>query len=389
MAGFPIEQAVYHRAAGEAPRLRARSPGFADAWLPSVEALLEDFGPRPAGVACPLAVFAQPLEEDYVAIVQVGDQPGEGPPSLVFHVLVVPSAPYRDFLGNPFAIADRFLPPWSALGTLPAGTLPEQPLPRRTIADVRKVLKRIKAGALQEGQDPESTELTVDNAESPALLGGVQVLVDGGKLVFVRPAPDPGLVRGLWTLLPDAARRDLWPATFAFSNALDFDVLVVPHRGIDDFSAYTTEEQAADYPAGQYELSLQTAVESGEGDQRALDHLFTRCSSRETLRLALLMTVCLSIVVLFMNVLQPEAPPARPEAVEWTPEQRERAANAVAVVGSHDPYTGVALIEFGKYRRAERAAAAAAIVASYDPWGAAVQARAAFARFVDIWKPAP
>ena len=212
-------------------------------------------------------------------------------------------------------------------------------------------------------------------------------MVDGGKLVFVRPAPDPSLVRGLWTLLPDATRCDLWPATFAFCNALDFDVLVVPHRGTEDFSAYTTEEQAADYPAGQYELSLQTAAESGEGDQRALDHLFTRRGSRETLRLALVMTVFLSIMLLFMNLWQPKPPPAALEAVEWSPEQRERAANAVAVAGSHDPFAGMAWIEFGKYRRAERPAAAAAIVASHDPWGAAVQARAAFVRFVEIWKP--
>ena len=57
----------------------------------------------------------------------------------------------------------------------------------------------------------------------PALLGGVQILVDGGKLVFLRPAPDPGLIRGLWTLLPGPMRTALWPATFAFGNALGFD----------------------------------------------------------------------------------------------------------------------------------------------------------------------
>ena len=111
--------------------------------------------------------------------------------------------------------------------------------------------------------------MTLANAESPALLGGAQILVDGGKVVFVRRAPDPGLIRGLWTLLPSRTRSELWPATFAYSNALRFDAVVVPRPGIEDFTSYTTEEQAADYPAGRYELSLQTAAESG--DQAGLD----------------------------------------------------------------------------------------------------------------------
>src|SRR5437660_515974 len=142
MPDIVLHQALYQRPAGQAPRLRSRSPGFAEMWLADVEQMLRDFGERPAGVRCPHVVFA-------------------------------------------------------------------------------------------------------------------------------RPAPDPGLIRGLWTLLPHASRQELWPATFAFGNALGFDALVVPCRGDDDYAGYTTEEQAADYPAGNYELALQTAAEAG--DQRALD----------------------------------------------------------------------------------------------------------------------
>ena len=54
-------------------------------------------------------------------------------------------------------------------------------------------------------------ERTAENSESPALLGGVQVLVDGGRLVFQRPAADLPLVEGLWTLLPHGIRGKLWP----------------------------------------------------------------------------------------------------------------------------------------------------------------------------------
>jgi hypothetical protein len=380
MPDIVIEQAVYQRAAGESPRLRARSAAFADAWLADVEMMLIDFGERPPSVACPPALFAQPLGEEQVAIVQVAEQPAG---TLGFHVLMVPRAAYRDFLGDPFVVADHFEPPWTVTQTLPVLSVPGQALPSPTIDEIRRILKRVKAGALREDQDPETAELTEENAESPALLGGVQVLVDGGKLVFVRPAPDPGLIRGLWTLLPHTARRDLWPATFAFGNALGFDALVVPRRSEDEYPGYITEQQAADYPAGQYELSLQMAAEAG--DQLALDHLFTRRSSRDTLRLAVAMAVVLSLVVLVLRLWQPTSP-APPR---WSPAQRERVANAAAAVAGGDPWTAVAWIEFGKYRDAERAATAAAIVATSDPLSATVQIRAASARYAEIWKAAP
>src|SRR5581483_8007314 len=157
------------------------------------------------------------------------------------------------------------------------------------------VLQRVKAGALKEGEDPHAVVRTVENSESPALLGGVQVLLDGGRLVFERPAPDPDLLRALWTLLPYSARATLWPASFAFSNALGFDALVVPRALGDDYEGYTTEEQAADYPQGRYELNLQIAAESG--DQVELDHLLNRRSLGETKKLGVILLVLLSILV--------------------------------------------------------------------------------------------
>jgi hypothetical protein len=389
MADISIEQAVYHRTQDEPPRLRAHSPGFAESLRADVENLLERFGPRPNGIVCPQAIFAQPLGDERVAIVRFGDLPSTagGPPIAAFHVLVLARKAYRDWLGDPFAISDRFPVSFAETGSLPGLSMPAQSLPAPTIADVRQVLKQVKAGALAEDQDPQTVELTVDNAESPALLGGVQVLVDGGKLVFLRPAPDAGLVRGLWTLLPRTTRRELWPASFAFSNALRFDVVVVPRRGEEDYSNYTTEDQAADYPAGQYELSLQTAAESG--DQRALDALFMRRSTRDTLRLAIVLAVLFSVVVAILQ-LWPPSEPREPEpapAAVWSPEQRERAANAAAVTAAGDPLRALTLLEFGQYRRLERAVTAASIVVSPDPLTAAMQTRAAHARYVEIWKP--
>jgi hypothetical protein len=381
MPEIRLEQALYQRNGEDPPLLRARSAGFVAAWLPLTERLLIGFGARPTGIPCPAATFAQPFGKEHVVVVQAADQPaGSGQLSVGFHLVVLPLIAYRNIFGDPFTVADRFPPPWHHAGSdLPALTAIAAPLQHRTEADVSQVLKRVKAGALREDQDPDKVELTAETAESPALLGGVQVLVDGGKLVFKRLAPDTALIRGLWLLLPNKARSELWPATFAFSNALGFDAVVVPRLGDEDFAGYTTEEQAADYPAGRYELNLQTAAESG--DQAALDELFARRSSREILRLGLVMVIVLSLAVLMLRNFTPETPPHAPSFGE-----RESAAIAAAMVSSGDPWTAAALHEFGRIRRAERAATAAGIVATLDPFAAAAQARAAHARYVEIWK---
>src|SRR5437764_854199 len=120
MADIVFQETVYLRAAGEAPRLRSRSAGFVDAWLPEVETMLLGFGERPTGVACPGAVFARPLGKEHVAIVQVADQT-DG--ALGYHLIVLARTAYRGFLGDPFALAERLPPPWDSQGAdLPART---------------------------------------------------------------------------------------------------------------------------------------------------------------------------------------------------------------------------------------------------------------------------
>jgi hypothetical protein len=376
---IPVEQAVYRRRAGEDPALLARSPGFLDRWLPAVEGLVTGFGERPPGVACPAAVFARPLEEHAVAIAQVADLPDEraADPPLGFHVLVLPRAAYARYLGDPFAVADRFPPSWSPAGPLEALALPAEPQPPRTVADVQAVLQRVKAHALREGEDPQteegSWERTVAQAESPALLGGVQVLVDGGKVVFERPAPDTGLIRGLWTLLPGGVRGKLWPASFAFDNALGFDALVVPEAVGEEYAGYTDERQAAEYPQGYYELRLQTAAEAG--DQQELDSLFNRRSSSDTLRLGLALLAVLAVGVLFLRLTAPPQAPPAPKRPSLTPGDRAgRAAVAVAVVSSGSPLAALNLLQIAQnpepIERAGRAGLAASVISAGDPLSA-------------------
>lgn len=292
MAYPEIEQAVYRGPGPGQYTLRARSPGFRDEWLSLTEQLCDGFGERPAGVACPASVFAQPLGKRLVAVVRVADQPGG---DLGFHVLAVPRPLYELGLqGDPFPVADHWPPPWQASDSLPTLTWPDDTWPARTVADVRRVLQR---------------------DDGPNLLGGAQALVDGGRLVFERAAPDAALFRDLWALLPTSTRAELWPATFAFGNALGFHVLVVPPPVSAQITDYLTEEQAGEYPEGRYELGLQTAAEAG--DQRELDRLFARRSRKETFRLGVLILAASVIVLLVVSLFKAPAGkplPAQPPA---------------------------------------------------------------------------
>ncbi|HVS37993.1 MAG TPA: hypothetical protein VMS17_20705 [Gemmataceae bacterium] len=284
-----IEQAIYGVQDGGDGGILAHSPGFLDAWRPAVERLAANFGERPEGVACPGCVFAQPFPDRQVVVVQAADQGGSDgrPGALAFRLLLVPARLYDRLGGDPFAIANRFPPDWKARGDLPSLEWTGEPPPARTVEEIQKVL---------------------NVPHSATLLGGVQALLDGGRLVFERTAPDAHVLRSLWALLPTASRRGLWPATFAFSNACRFHAVVVPRAEGPDFADYIDEERAGDYPAGRYELQLQTAVESG--DQREMDALFARRSQRHMLHLVvglLLFMMAASLASLWPG------PPAAPK----------------------------------------------------------------------------
>src|SRR5262245_48148030 len=330
MQKIQIEQALYGGQGAGGYRFLARSSGFLEEWLPEAERLCTGFGDRPAGVACPACVFAQPLGTRHVAVVQVADQGVDDagrPGALGFRLLVLPRKDYVRLGGDPFLIADRNPPPWHARGDLPSLTWPGGPPPPRTVEEVQRILQRADGEVL-------IPETEIRRGGSHVLLGGTQVLVDGGKLVFERPAPDTELLCSLWTLLPISTRCGIWPASFSFGNALRFAAVVVPpvrHEGLaEEFAGYVTEVQAADYPEGRYELSLQTAAEAG--DQKALDTLFARRARGEMFRMIL---VLLAVVLVLGAVIQwlplhlpappgpqPNAPPGNAPALDLPPPER-------------------------------------------------------------------
>ncbi len=227
-----IEQAIYGGQDVGGYRFLARSPGFRDDWLAEGEQLCTGFGERPTGVACPGCVFVRPFGRRHVAVVQAADQGHDDtgrPGALAFYLLIVPRSLYLDLGGDPFYIAEQFPPPWQVRGELPALTWTAAEPPARTVAMLQQ---------------------TLNVPHSATLLGGVQVLLDGGRLVFERSSPDATILHALWTLLPTSMRSELWPASFTFSNAHRFDVVVVPRAAGPDFEHYVTEERIGDYPDG-------------------------------------------------------------------------------------------------------------------------------------------
>ncbi len=227
---------------------------------PEAERIAVLFGTRPDGVACSLADFACPFGNRHVAVVRVEDRPAG---ALGFRFLVLSRELYKH-LGDPFAINDRYSPDWNATGRLADLAWPMAVLPERTLEQLDVILK---------------------TGDTQLLLGSVQALVDGNRVLLKRDTPAQ-FVRDLWQLLPDRTRCELWPATFAFSDELGFHAAVGPtlptsRHGVQEL----VEEAIRDYPQSSYELSLQVAIESG--DRVGLRKLLARRSADDTIRLGL------------------------------------------------------------------------------------------------------
>jgi hypothetical protein len=283
-----IEQAIYGGQDAGGYRFLARSPGFRDDWLAEAERLCSGFGERPAGVACPGCIFALPFGRQHVAVVQAADQgqdDADRPGALAFHLLILPRPLYRDLGGDPFFIAEHLPPDWQARGELPSLTWTGGPPPPRDVAMLQK---------------------TLNVPYSATLLGGVQILLDSGRLVFERTGPDESILRALWALLPTRERSQLWPASFTFSNLHQFHALVVPRANGPDYDHYISEEKAGDYPEGRYECNLQSAIETG--DQREIDALLNHDRSR-SLRLIVLLLLIVILLSVAVSVLMPDHRP--------------------------------------------------------------------------------
>lgn len=229
---------------------------------PEAERIATLFGSRPPGIACPAAQFACPFGKKHVAVVQVEDQANG---AIGFRFLILARELYA-YLGDPFAVAERIPPDWHATGALAELAWPMAVLPPRTLEQLDAILK---------------------TGDTALLLGAVQALVDGNRVLLKRDAPT-NFIRDLWQLLPDRTRCDLWPATFAFSDELGFHAALGPTLPTPRYGVQVLEEEAIrDYPQSSYELNLQLAIESG--DREGLQRLLARRTADDTIRLGLYM----------------------------------------------------------------------------------------------------
>src|SRR5262249_7477548 len=146
-----IEQAIYGGQDAGGYRFLARSPRFADDWLPQAERPCVGVRRRPASGPGPAARVAPPVRPPPCARAP-GPGPGPAvraaaragaaagrPGALGFPLLVLPQPLYADLGGDPFFVADHFPPPWAARGELPALAWAAGAAPHRTVADIRKV----------------------------------------------------------------------------------------------------------------------------------------------------------------------------------------------------------------------------------------------------------
>jgi hypothetical protein len=122
-----IQQAIVVADARGA-RVTARTDEFDE---PEAERIAVLFGRRPAGTTCPLAHFACPFGKARVTVVRAEDRPGPGD-VIAFRFLVLDRELYR-YLGDPFAISDRYPVDWQVSGSLPVLEWPAERLPERIL----------------------------------------------------------------------------------------------------------------------------------------------------------------------------------------------------------------------------------------------------------------
>jgi hypothetical protein len=212
----------------------------------------------------------------WIALVQVMVEHG-----MKACVSFIPAVLYRA-LGDPFEIAQR-LPNWEGrTGEHEAFRWTTGPLPPRKVEDLHSILQ---AG------------------HGPLLLGAAQALLDGYRIVLVRPEPQDELLAALWKLLPTRSQGEIMVATFAENLDLGCQVTVVPSLTGKPAPGTLSEEQVLDYPEGRYELALQIAIEGG--NQAELEGLLARQTTQQMLKFVLILLAVFTAALLATRWIGP------------------------------------------------------------------------------------
>jgi hypothetical protein len=201
------EQAVYgsfpfwHR--GYA--VLARSGGCREEWIDALRLAGQRFGERPTGVVEHTCFFALRLRSGPWMIVGVFPQGWDDlgrPGALAFHALFVGRWSYLKAGSNPFVFVPALRGDWN-----------------RSDQD-----RHLNVGQLiPEEQQPDKRGSVDDQIETIA-----SALKRGQRVVLASPQPISDLARAVWFKLPARLRRRTTLATWAFSNANQFDLIAGP-----------------------------------------------------------------------------------------------------------------------------------------------------------------
>jgi hypothetical protein len=200
-----VEQAVY----GSFPFWRrgygilAHSAGCRLEWLADLRNTCQRFGEPPAGSLEAPGLFALRLRSGpwlIAGVYPLGCDDHGRPGALAFHAVFVGRWAYRLAGSNPFAFAEALRCDWSAADQ------------NRSLPPICVPLNRTRPRA-------------VDDARSSAI---VSALSAGSRVVVHSLEPVDSLVQRVWRLLPHHVRRRASVATWAFSNANEFDLVALP-----------------------------------------------------------------------------------------------------------------------------------------------------------------
>jgi hypothetical protein len=207
LATIRYDQAVYgsfpfwHR--GYA--LLARSEGCRTDWLDALRLAGQRFGERPAGVVEKPCLFSLHLSGGPWMIVRVFPQGVDDqgrPGALAFHALFASRWAYQWAGANPFVFLPALRGDWKA---------DDQDRPLET------------GQLIVEPQDLVGSRGTDRRIEMITA-----ALTRGQRVTIVSSAPIDGLARAVWVSLSSRVRRRATVATWAFSNANQFDLVAGP-----------------------------------------------------------------------------------------------------------------------------------------------------------------